>query len=147
MSTPQTNIESIIIALIQTQAPFASPSTIPVVPGSTRTDLVTQGDRVTVTADKRVAAVLGRAPTIKGKVLQYMVDVRIIATTLSVTDLDAWDMAIETALNTAPAGVITLATTLFPNGCEVGDIQDTERNGDNAEQFTRGKTIPVWILP
>lgn len=146
-NTAQTNIETLLVALIKTQAPFSSPSTILVGPGDSATDTVLDSDRVSVKSDDPTPFVSGHSMIVASKVKQAMVEVTITLTTADVAKIDAWMLAIETAFGTAPAGIVTQATTLFPNGFAVEEFTQTQRNAEGSNQLTRTKTARVLFVP
>ncbi len=145
-NTPQFNIESIMIALIKTQAPFTGSSVV-LHGDEADTDLITKKNRVGVTASDPTAEIAARAPFLPDKVLVSDVEIKIRMTDDNVTLLDSWQLAIETAIDTAPAAIVTLATGLFPHGFEVCAVTATNRNQGGDRQRERSKTLQVYYLP
>jgi hypothetical protein len=145
MSSPnQSNIETIIIALLAAQSGLSGVS---ILAKDTTTNLKDKPDYITVSADDPTPEVDARAPFLGGKIMSSMVQVSIVMSTNNPTTLDAWQLAVEAGLASAPSSVITTATSLFPNGFQVDTVTAVSENEGHANQREHTKTFKVVYLP
>ncbi len=144
-SSNQKKIEDIIIALIQTQSPFTTPATAPVLNYDADGDTVSSRSRVVVRASEPVPIVPGFKPDSPAPVLQSDVEISIRLATSSSSTLDTWEAAVDAALATAPAAVITAALASYPNGFKFDDVAAGSRQPEGAENRERTKTVRVVI--
>jgi len=139
----QEKIEAIIIALLQTQAPFTNSSTAPVVAWDADASTIGKKDRVIVQCEEPVPEVPARNPSVAAPVNRATVNIYTRFTTNSADTLNTWVAAVDAALATAPAGVVTLATASYPNGFTIDTVTEGNRQQDGVEQRERIKTFSV----
>lgn len=146
-SSNQKKIEDIIVALIQTQSPFTSPSTAPVLNYDADGDTLSSRSRVVVKAGEPVPLIPAYKPTAAAPVAQSDVEIAIRLATASSSTLDTWENAVDAALATEPDAVKTLANSHFPSGFTFDNVNAGTRHAEGAENRERTKTVRVVFAP
>jgi hypothetical protein len=134
MASAEYNIESLVIAILQASATFTS---VPVEHWVEDEDTTAKANRLTVRVEPRIPMAARRRPDITAEVWQAPL-------TISAqhkdgeTALDDWRAAIDAAITgTPPAGVVTTATSLFPNGVTI----DNPDGGAIFDGSTKRRTL------
>lgn len=143
MSTHEYNAETLEIALLAAQTDLAALNTAT---GIVHFDKQAQTsastiDRIVVESSPREISVFGLREGVP-KIYAVDVKVTVILATNNVTTMDTYIAAVEAAnTGTPPAGVVTSAASLFPNG---GPLIDSTSDGDRAaepNERTRSKVF------
>lgn len=146
-ASQQKKIEDIIIALIQTQSPFTTPATAPVLNYDADGDTVSSKSRVVVRAGEPVPIISAFKPSTAAPVAQSEVEISIRLPVAASATMDTWENAVDAALVTAPAAVATLAASYFASGFALDDVSAGSRHSGGAENRERTKTVRVVFVP
>lgn len=140
MASDRFNIETILIALVKTVSPFTTGVLVDHFDSST--DTIANQDRIAIQAAEPTPAVQARAEYVNAPLWESEVQIQMIFATPNTTTLDTWYAALNTALTQAtPAAIVTLATSLFPNGCFINMVDSGDRSGAGTDVRNDTKVV------
>jgi len=151
MSTPQAiAIENIILAQIQTQAPFTNATNAPTANYDNAQNLIDKQDILYVQASNPIPLAPARKPSLPAPVQMSTVTATIRFVSKDTNKLNDWEAGLDSALQqtTNFSGTVTnMVNASFPNGMEVDVPTGGDRQAEGAEQRIRTRVFRVVIRP
>lgn len=141
MASPEYNIESIVIAILEDSATFAVGDVVHHVEDDST---ASKGNRLTVKVDPMTPKVAAHRPDKKAPVWQSVITIS-AQNNGTETTFDTWRDSIDDAIMPATyaASVITLATTHFPNGIVIEPANGGAVFDGPSDRRTLTRTFPV----
>ncbi len=150
MSTPTTiKIENIVLALIQTQAPFTNATNAPTANYDDIQSLLDKKDILYVQATNPIPLAGARKPSLNAPVLMSTVTATIRFVSNNTNKINDWEVGLDTALTTTNfSGTVTnLTNASFPNGFEMDVPEGGDRQSEGSEQRIRTRVMRVVFRP
>lgn len=140
MATPEYNIESIIIALLKTHATFASVSVV----HKADEDKTPDKNRIIVSAQPKQPAIIPYREEAIVTIFKTTVSIEARRGSRDATGVDTWVRIIDTLMNAAaPAGVVTLAATMFTKRLKIHYGDGGAREQGQGEKYQTTRTFSV----
>ncbi len=135
--TSEYKIESIVIAWLETAAALDSASIV-----HHDADDAANKDRIIVRCNPKTPAVPGKTPAATVGVWQAEVVITARFATRTAATLETWAATIDTILQgSVPAGVVSLATSSFPNGIQIDASNQGARQDGQSTSRMREKVL------
>ncbi len=150
MSTPNTiKIENIVLALIQTQAPFTNSTNAPTSNYDNAQSLLDKADILYVQASNPIPLAPARKPSLPAPVQMSTVTATIRFVSKDITKINDWEYGLDAALalTSFASNVTNLVNSSFPNGFEMDVPDGGDRQAEGAEQRIRTRTMRVVFRP
>ncbi len=150
MSTPTTiKIENIVLALIQSQAPFTNATNAPTANYDDIQGLLDKKDILYVQATNPIPLAGARKPSLNAPVLMSTVTATIRFVSNNTNKINDWEVGLDAALTTTNfSGTVTnLTNASFPNGFEMDVPEGGDRQSEGSEQRIRTRVMRVVFRP